>query len=107
MSALSRPMRLDLPPASIANENIEEVYFGNYTTLVVISNFGGFSRCFFTAHRSAERISESRYFSGNPAGTWISRPIFSTIPVEGLWIIRSTMRMPSVGRLRCLQKPST
>ena len=30
MRALSRPMRLDLPPASIANENIEEVYYKKY-----------------------------------------------------------------------------
>ena len=51
----------------------------SYTTFVMISIFGGFSRCFLTAQSSAERINESRYFSGNPAGIWISRPIISNI----------------------------
>ena len=37
-------------------------------TVVVISKCGGFSRCFFTAHCSAERMTASRYFSGKPAG---------------------------------------
>ena len=56
------------------------------TTAVWISNRGGFSKCFLTAHSSAARMSESRYFSGKVGGTWISKSISSTMPETGLCV---------------------
>src|SRR5512139_3835107 len=76
-------------------------------TCVVTLNFGGCSMCFLTLHNSAERMSESRYFSGKVGGTWISMSIVSTMPVAGLVWLRCRIWIPSVGRLRCLQKPRT
>ena len=52
-------------------------------TTVLTSNAGGCSRCFFTAHWLAARMSASWYFSGKSGGTWTSMPIWPTIPVRG------------------------
>ena len=49
------------------------------TALVVTANFGGFSRCFLTAHCSAERITASLYFSGKSDGSWMSSDILATM----------------------------
>jgi len=53
---------------------------------VVMLNVGGCSICFLTLHNSAERIRESRYFSGNVGGTTMSRSIWFIMPSAFGWL---------------------
>jgi hypothetical protein len=48
-----------------------------------ISNAGGCSRCFFTAHCSAARITAARYCSGKSSGSSMSSRTSRTMPVSG------------------------
>ena len=40
-----------------------------HATVTLVSNAGGFSRCFFTRHASAARITAEAYCCGNPFGS--------------------------------------
>src|SRR6266545_3551446 len=63
---------------------------------VRISDAGGCSRCFFTAHCSAARMTAARYCSGKLAGSSMSSRTIRTMPVSGSVSTCWTRRNPSV-----------